>query len=136
MVEEKKKLLEKINNQIMVKKEKLLNNLPVVHQIEDGLIIRFFSNWESCDDNRRIKYKKIESDVEGEKLYNFFLPKGTILDIKKREYAGCILCLTGHIELFVKDDVVDLKAHQKKCLEDDTYHGKVYKDSYIVTQTR
>ena len=92
-----------------------------------------FSKWELCEDNESIRYQKIVSDDPEELLYHFYLPKGTILDIKKREYAGCILCLSGRIDLFVENDVVELRANLKKCLESDVYHGKVLRDSYVVT---
>lgn len=134
MTEEKKKLLEKIHDQINKKKTDLLNSLPVIHSIEDGIVIRFFSGWERCEDNRRILYKKIDCDNPNEIKYNFFLPKGTILDIKKREYAGCITCLSGELELDVNGEIIHFLPHMERCLESDVYQGKVLQDAYLVTE--
>jgi hypothetical protein len=134
MTEEKRQLLTKIHSQINKKKQDILNSLPVVHSIEDGIVIRFFSNWEQCEDDYRIKFRKIQCDNPEDVKYNFFLPKGTILDIKKREYAGCITCLSGEIELEVNGKVVHLSEHMEKCLENDVYHGKVIRDAYLLTE--
>lgn len=136
MTSERKELLKKINEQISKKREMLLSHIPTIHEIEDGFVFRFFSNWSSCDDNKKIKFKKIDCDNPDEIMYNFFLPKGTILDIKKRKYAGCIICLSGSLELCVNNKTIELKAHSKRCLDDDTYHGRVLKDTYIVTHSR
>lgn len=134
MTEEKQKLLDKINNQIQKKKNDLLNALPIVHSVEDGIVIRFFLDWEHCEENKKIRYMKIDCDDPHEVRYNFFLPKGTILDIKKREYAGCITCLSGELELDVNGKVVHFYSHTKKCLDSDIFQGRVIKDSYIVTE--
>lgn len=133
MTEERKKIIEKIHDQIKQKKKDLINALPVIHLIEDGIVIRFFSNWEQCEDDSKIRYIKIDTENPNEKKYNFFLPKGTILDIKKREYAGCIMCLTGEMELEVNENLIRLIAPMERCLESDVYCGRVLKDSYVVT---
>lgn len=136
MTSERKLLLEKINTQISNKRKMLMSHIPTIHEIEDGFVIRLFSNWNSCEDNKKVKYKKIKSDDPNEIMYNFFLPKGTTLDIRKRKYAGCVICLSGHIELCVNNEIIQLKAHTKKCLNDDTYHGRVLRDTYIVTHSK
>ena len=134
MTEEKQKLIEKIHKQLKDKKKGILQHLPVVHEIEDGFAIRFFNKWNYCEDNEKIKYQKIESDMDEEILYHFYLPKGAILDIRRRDYAGCVICLSGHVELFVDGEVIELCANQKKCLKSDLYHGRVLKDTYVVTR--
>lgn len=134
MTEEKEKVIERIHKQISKKKRELINNLPMIHLIEDGIIIRFFSNWEQCEEDSRIRYVKIDTGDSERKKYNFFLPKGTILDIKKRRYAGCIMCLTGELDLEVSGKHVHLKAPMERCLDSDVYCGRVLKDSYVVTE--
>lgn len=133
MKTQREELLQKISQQLINKKTELLNRLPIIHEIEDGIAIRFFSGWDVCKDNVKIKFKKFTSD-DDEILYHFFLPKGTYLDIKKREYAGCIVCLEGHIVLEVNDKFIPILPHTKTCLNNDVYHGKVLKDSYILTR--
>ena len=133
MIVQKQEILQKIYGQLINKKTELINRLPIIHEIEDGIAIRFFSGWEVCEDNKKIKFKKFNSD-DDEILYHFFLPKGTYLDIKKREYAGCIVCLEGHLVLEVDDKFVVILPHTKTCLKSDVYHGKVLKDSYILTR--
>lgn len=134
MTEEKKELLTKIHSLITKKKQAILDSFPIIHLIEDGIVIRFFSNWERCDDDHRIRFKKIQCDNPQDVKYNFFLPKGTMLDIKKREYAGCITCLSGEIELEVNGRTVHLSEHMEKCLESDVYHGRVLRDAYVLTE--
>ena len=74
MTNEKRRLLDKINDSIRKKKEQLLNQLPIVHKIDDGIIIRFFTNWDNCDSNVEIKYKKIVNlDNSKEKLIFFYM---------------------------------------------------------------
>ena len=131
---QKQKLLDKIHEQLQRKKEALRAKMPVVHKIDDGLVIRFFSDWEKCEDNTKVRYVEVESDVEGEKIYKFYLPKGTNLDIKKREYAGCIICLEGHLVLDVEGELVVLTTNTKRCLSSDVFEGKVLKDSYVLTR--
>ena len=134
MTEEKQKLLTKIHEQLNDKKKEILRLLPIVHEIEDGFAIRFFSKWDHCEDNEKIRYQKIISDVPDEVLYHFYMPKGTILDIQKREYAGCIICLSGHIELYVDGEIIEMYSNQKKCLSSDQYHGRVLRDTYVITR--
>lgn len=133
MIAQKQKLLQKIYGQLKTKKTELINHLPIIHEIEDGIAIRFFSGWEECKNNKKIKFKKFTSD-DDEILYHFFLPKGTYLDIKKRKYAGCIVCLEGHVVLEVDNKLVVILPHTKTCLNSNEYHGKVLKDSYILTR--
>lgn len=132
---QKQKLLERIHTQIKEKRDFLMSQMPNVHRIDDGIVIRFFTDWERCEDNEKIRYVKVESDVEGEIIYKFFLPKGTYLDIKKREYASCVLCLEGHLVLEVDDDLVILTTNTKRCLNNDVFQGRVLKDSYILTKS-
>jgi len=134
MTEEKQKLLTKIHEQLNNKKKEILRHLPIVHEIEDGFVVRFFSKWDHCEDNEKIRYQKIISDVPDEVLYHFYMPKGTILDIQKREYAGCIICLSGHIELYVDGEIIEMYSNQKKCLSSDQYHGRVLRDTYVITR--
>lgn len=134
MTAEKDEIVKKVHQQISEKKRKLMNVLPLVHSIDDGIVIRFFTNWEQCDENSKIKYVKIDTNNTKRKKYNFFLPKGTILDIRRRKYAGCIMCLVGELEFEVNGKVVHLKAPMERCLENDVYSGRVLKDSYVVTE--
>lgn len=130
---QKQRLLQKIYGQLNNRKTELMNRLPVIHEIEDGFAIRFFSGWEECEFNKKIKFKKFDCS-DDEILYHFFLPKGTYLDIKKREFAGCIVCLDGHLVLEVDNEFIAILPHTKTCLNNDVYHGKVLKDSYILTR--
>ena len=59
MTTERKELLAKVNELINKRKKQLLDKLPDVHEVDDGIIIRFFTEWDNCDVNEDIKYKKI-----------------------------------------------------------------------------
>ena len=57
MSNERKLILEKVNMLINKRKAELLKRFPSIHEVDDGIIIRFFSEWDDCVNN--IKYHKI-----------------------------------------------------------------------------
>jgi hypothetical protein len=137
MNEEKKILLSRINGKIHKKIGELLEKLPSVHTVDDGIIIRFFGDWDNCDDNDKIKFKKIPNlDVPEEVVIFFYLPKGAYFDLKKREYIGCITCLDGKLELNFQDKIQILNGFNKICLDSDIFEGKALENTYIVTTNK
>lgn len=69
MEKEKKYLLEKINRLIEEKRENLFKRIPNVHEIDDGIVIRFFTHWDNCEEDSKIKFKKIISRDDPNFLY-------------------------------------------------------------------
>ena len=134
MTIESKKILDKINRLIDKKRNKLLQLLPNIHQIDDGIIIRFFTNWDNCDSNVEIKYKKIVNlDNSKEKLIFFYLPKGAFFEMKKREYINSIICLSGGVEIETDTSIRYLEKYSKIILDSDIFQGKAIENTYLVT---
>lgn len=134
MTEEKRKLLDKINGAIRKKKEQLLKQLPIIHKIDDGVIIRFFTDWDNCNDNADIKYKKIvNQDNPKETLIFFYLPKGAFFEMKKREYINSIICLSGSLEIETNTQVRYLEKYSKVVMNNDIFQGKATENTYLVT---
>jgi len=137
MIKEKKELLGKINALIHKRKNELLNKLPNIHKIDDGIIIRFFSEWDNCDINTEIKYKKIVNiDRPDEIIVFFYLPKGAYFELEKRDYIGFMTCLTGKLELIMGNTIRILNSYTKISLDSDTFEGRALENTYIVTTNK
>ena len=131
---EKKLLLEKIHKLINDKKEVLLKEHPDVHEIDDGIIIRFFAEWDNCAEDEQIKWKKIENlNSPEESVVFFYLPKGSKFELKQCFYIGCMTCLNGKIEVHANDEVILLEGYQKICVDSENVIGKVLENTYLIT---
>jgi hypothetical protein len=136
MVAEKKELLCKINALIHKRKEALLDKFPTIHKIEDGIIIRFFSEWDNCD-NTDIKYRKIPNEDRPDEIIIFFyLPKGTYFELEKRDYIGFMTCLNGKLELNFDNKIRILNSYTKICLNSDTFEGRALENTYVITTNK
>ncbi len=132
MNEEKKIILKRIDELISKRKTELLKGLPSIHEISDGIIIRFFTEWDECINN--IKYKKIINDEKPEEIIMFyFLPKGAVIERKKRDYIKSILCLSGELEIIEASDSFFLTQYKKTHLTSDEFHGIALEDTYVIT---
>lgn len=130
---EKKELLSKINKLIYDKKEVLLKELPDVHEIDDGIIVRFFTHWDNCGDDKKIKFKKLESEIPDESVVFWYLPKGSSFELNQKFFIGCITCLNGEMEIEVNNKTTHLYAYQKKCVNSEEVKAKVLENTYIIT---
>ena len=63
MTEEKQIVLNKIDTLLAKRTAQLRKELPDVHEVCDGVIIRFFGEWDNCEDDAAIKYKKIPNII-------------------------------------------------------------------------
>jgi hypothetical protein len=132
MSNERKLILEKVNMLINKRKVELLKRFPSIHEVDDGIIIRFFSEWDDCVNN--IKYHKIINENNSEDITIFyFLPKGAIIELKKREYVKTISCLSGKLEVNVNGTVIYLTGFKKLSLDVDEFQGIALEDSYALT---
>lgn len=137
MTHEKRIILNKIDRLISKRKTELLKDLPSVHEIDDGIVIRFFTEWDNCDDNNDIRFKKINNlDNPDEIVYFMFLPKNAIFDLMKRDYIGCISCLSGKLEINIDNKIRMLENYSKICLESDVFQGKALENTYIITTNK
>lgn len=135
MTTEKKEILDKINKQILKLKNKMLDRIPTMHEIDDGFIVRFFSDWDSCDEsNAKVMYKKIPNlNKPDEKIIFFFIPKGAILQNKKREYICSITCLDGNLEIETINETIYLEKFTKIDLHDNEFQGRALENTYLIT---
>lgn len=135
MSEEKKIVLKRIDELITKRKSEMLKSLPSIHEIDDGIVIRFFTEWDECAND--IKYKRLIDDRNPDDISLFyFLPKGAIIERKKRDYIKCLGCLSGKIEIIEDDNTQILSAFKKICLEGDEFHGIALEDSYVITSNQ
>jgi hypothetical protein len=133
MTEEKQIVLNKIDTLLAKRTAELRNELPDVHDVDDGIIVRFFGEWDNCEDDVAIRYKKIVNyDNPDESVVFFYIPKGARFDIKQRYYIGCITCLNGAIDIHTKDGIKFLENYSKICVDSDEVTGKAFENTYIV----
>lgn len=134
MNDEKKFLLKKINDLICERKEAILEKLPNIHKIDDGIVIRFFTKWDNCEDDDDIKFKRIVNrDNSNESVVFFFIPKGAFFDLKQRFYIGCIICLNGRINITIKNKTTNLEGYSKICVESNEVEGFAQENTYLIT---
>jgi len=137
MINEKKIALNRVNGLIQKKREELLKKFPSVHTIDDGVIFRFFTKWDNCDDNNTIRYKRIPNlDKPDEIVVLFYLPKNAYFELKKREYIGCMTCIEGKLELVFSDTIRFLEGGTKICLDSDVFEGRALENTYLITTSK
>ncbi|MFA5207259.1 MAG: hypothetical protein WC428_01015 [Candidatus Paceibacterota bacterium] len=137
MTNERKVILDKVNELILKRKKELLKHLPSIHEIDDGIIIRFFTDWDNCHTNEQIRYKKIIDEKRPEDITIFyFLPKGAEVVLLKREYIKDIACLSGKLELNLNGIIQLISGFNKFCLDTDEFQGVALEDTYILTTNR
>lgn len=134
MNEEKKQLFKKVNELIDKRKNELLKNLPNIHEIEDGIIIRSFYDWKCCDDFQDVKFKKIPAiNKPQEIVFFYYLPKGTIFEKCEKKHISSITCLTGNVEISVDDKKYNLNAYNKIYLGNNKFSCKILENTYLIT---
>lgn len=137
---EKQKILDKINDLIekkeaeLLERVKIISNTPNIHNIDDGVVIRFFTNWDNCTSIEDIKYRKIKDVAKPEDITIFhFIPKGTVLNLEKRDYIQSIICVSGKLQLEVDNETVLIDAFNKTTLKSNEFKGVTLEDSYVIT---
>ena len=133
MTTERKELLDKVNELINKRKKQLLDKLPSVHEVDDGIIIRFFAEWDNCNDNNDIKYKRIVTESPNEIVLFYYLPKGTYFELKERAYINCIVCLNGCVEIVTKDSIKVINSNSKVSLDTNLFEGRALENTYLIT---
>lgn len=134
MTEEKQLILNKVNALIDKRKDDLLKKPPIVHEVNDAIIIRFFTKWDNCDSNEEIKYKKvINKDNPKEIVIFYYIPKGAYIVLKKRDYIRTITCLNGTLELDIESKLIYVSELEKITLNSDEWQGRALENTYAVT---
>ena len=137
MTEEKKIILEKIDVLISKKKVELLKEFPSIHEVDDGIIVRFFTKWDNCINNGKIRFKKITNiNDSGETVIFFYLPQGAYFEFKKRSFIKCITCLNGKIKINFHNKIMILENFNKICLKDDEFEGVALENTYLITTNK
>ena len=133
MTEEKQIVLNKIDTLLNKRTAELFQELPSVHEIDDGIIVRFFTKWDNCVDDDEIKFKKLEVENPDESVVFWYLPKGSSFELKQRFFIGCMTCLNGKLEVDVNGKIVFLEGYQQKCINSEDVNAKVYENTYLIT---
>jgi hypothetical protein len=134
MTEERKILIDKIDELIEKRRDRLLNTFPNIHTLDDGVIIKFFNNWTSCVDISDIKYRRVFNTSKPDEIILFmFLPKGVCFNYKKRDYISTITCLDGKLELKFEMNKHILDSFTKMSLSKNSFEGKALENTYILT---
>jgi len=134
MTDEKRFILDKIDTLITKRTSELIKELPDVHEVSDGIIIRFFGEWDNCEDNNIIKYKEIKNiSNPDENVLFIYLPKDAAFELKARTYIKCVTCLNGKIEISMKGETIILNDFNKMCLGDNEFEGKALENTYLIT---
>lgn len=138
MTDERRLILDKVNALIEKRKAELLNGLPSIHEIDDGIIIRFFTDWDNCEDTDEIKYKKFNSiDDPDESVVFFYIPKDAFFDLKQRYYIGYITCLSGKINITANDKTRLVEGYSKIYVHSADVQGMAFENTYLlVTSNR
>lgn len=137
MSEEKKRILEKIDELIDKRKMEILQKFPYIHEIEDGIMIRFFNNWEYCTDNEEIRFKRVPNkDNSNDITVLHFIPKDTKIKLAKREYIHSAICLTGKIDFIVNSVTKQLTSYTKMRFDNNEFEAYALEDTYIVTSSK
>lgn len=133
MTQEKRILLDKINMLLDKRRTELINKLPSIHEIDDGVVIRYFDDWDSCNDNG-IKYRIISNENNPkEQVIFFFIPEGATFDLKQKYYFSYITCLNGYLDLTIGEYDRYLDAGTRIYVDSDEVYGRALKNSYVVT---
>jgi len=134
MNEEKQIILKKIDELISKRQAELIQQLPSVHEINDGIIIRFFTEWDNCSDDDEIKFKKVVNAKDpNESNVFFYLPKGSYFELKKRFFIACMTCLNGAMEVTVNGETTFLESYSKICPNSDEVIGRALENTYLFT---
>lgn len=135
--DERKNVINDIKNAINKRKDFLLSQLPLIHTINDGIIIRFFYGWSESE-HKNVKYIEIKNNSEDKtKTYYFYLPKGSVFDVREHAYIEDIICLEGKIQLHYDDKTKILYSFSKESIPPKTKHyGIAIENTYLVVTSK
>lgn len=133
MTPELKNAFEEAKRIIFEKKEILVDALPVVHELDDGIVIKFFTDWEDVN-TTKIKLRKISSlDDPDERVYLGFVPKGVKINARSNLFMECLILLDGELIIDIEGDIKNMTSYTKICIDANSkYNGEAIKDSYFI----
>jgi hypothetical protein len=123
-------LLAKISEIIDNKRETLLLKLPIVKEINDGVTnFCFYSDCKNCTLNG-ITCNLLENYInDNEKIYLFYLPKGTYF---KSNNVKRLSCLLGTVQITNNHKVSTFTMNEKHNFNGGNVDGKVIRNSLIL----
>ncbi len=134
MLNEKREILDKINKQISKKINTLIDHLPVIHSVEDGLIIRYFTKWDKCSTNENIRLRHINNiSNPNETVIFYFIPKGAYFTLQKREHIKYVVCLSGKVEIEYDGNTQIIDNYTKLQVNSGEFQGKAIENTYVLT---
>lgn len=137
MSTERTNIINDIKNGINKRKEILLKKIPLVHTLNDGIVIRFFNGWEDSEYSDIKFIEIVNSRLEDDKTYYFFLPRGSIFSVKEHEYEETLICLDGKIQLHIEDEVKMMNSFTKHHIPPQKKHyGIAMNDTYMLVNRK
>lgn len=137
MSNERIDLLNKINNLIEKRKIELLHRMPFIHEIDDGIVIRFFSDWGECEFHDGVKIKKIinEDDLVDVTIF-YFIPKGISFNSTEYKNIHNLICMYGSINLNINDKTTTITGGKKLLINNNHFTATAIEDTYILTLSK
>lgn len=137
MSTERTNIINDIKNGINKRKEILLKKIPLVHTLNDGIVIRFFNGWEDSEYSDIKFIEIVNSRLEDDKTYYFFLPRGSIFSVKEHEYEETLICLDGKVQLHIEDEVKMMNSFTKHHIPPQKKHyGIAMNDTYMLVNRK
>ena len=137
MSTERTNIINDIKNAINKRKEILLKKIPLVHTLNDGIVIRFFNGWEDSEYSDIKFIEIVNSRLEDDKTYYFFLPRGSIFSVKEHEYEETLICLDGKVQLNIEDEVKMMNSFTKHHIPPQKKHyGIAMNDTYMLVNRK
>ena len=137
MSTERTNIINDIKNAVNKRKEILLKKIPLVHTLNDGIVIRFFNGWEDSEYSDIKFIEIVNSRLEDDKTYYFFLPRGSIFSVKEHEYEETLICLDGKVQLHIEDEVKMMNSFTKHHIPPQKKHyGIAMNDTYMLVNRK
>ena len=128
MNDNRKIILNKIDQLINKRQSELLNESPIIHEIDRGIIIHSFNKWYDDDNFRSRKISNLNSSNSN--IIYLYIPKGSYFE-QKNHNTITIICLNGIIELNVRNKYNNLNTYNKIDVNCEPFHGKAIENSYL-----
>jgi len=137
MNEEKKYIIDRIDKLLDKRKSEMLQNFPYIHEIGDGVVVRYFNNWGYCSENEQIRFKRVPNEENtNDVTVLHFIPKDTKIKLAKRDYVHSAICLTGRIDFIINNITKQLTSYSKMYFNTDEFEAYALEDTYVITHSK
>ena len=127
-------IYQNINKILQNKIKSTIENMPVIHEISDGVVIRSFDKWESSFLDNKIKYKEITNlDFMPLNQIIYFIPKNSIIEVSKNKPNMSITLLEGKVDIsYNNGNKIVLSEYYSTNIIEDIIFCKAIIDSYLI----